>query len=466
MKLRALAMIATVVAVGACASPRARLYPVSGAIFALRSMPERPSAVEVPARGTDPEKFEALLRAWRQELEATATPGGAVAVIIDGKLAFARGLGVRRRSAGHPVTPESLFRVASISKTVVAATAMKLVEAGELGLDDPITRPVAYFARGPGNDASAVTLRSLLSHTAGLPETSVSDCHSAGDTVKEYFVAHASEPLWNRPGEVFNYSNNNYALVAAAIAEVSGRSFEEEVTETIMRPAGMQTATYDIEAALTRDHVDGHIGDRLVAPPRADCGPSRAAGGVYASVTDYAHLLERLLTGGSGLLSPESVRQMEEPRAVMGTSPPTHYGYGLIVSSRGGTKVLSHTGGAHGIRTFFAFVPERRFGVVAFVNSLTGPAAAWGRAIDVFLDLPAEPEAAAPPSTFPSLVGTYRDSSGWLGVIRVLQEGDRLFLQLEGGQPQPIPAQLTAAFLPGDHGELLFVTRLGVARRR
>jgi CubicO group peptidase (beta-lactamase class C family) len=454
-----------------CAGPRVvQLHPITGDTFAFEGSRLKRAPAPIPLFGpfageASPQaRFEALLATWGTRLTAGGSPGGALAVVVDGRLRFAAGVGTREVGHDQPITAATRFRTGSISKVMIAATIMTMVERDGVALDRPLTDFVPYFRRAPGYDASAVTLEMLLTHTGGIPDAL--ECPD-GATLRATIDAHGNDPYWAPPGRLYDYSNAGYALLAAAIEEKTGRPFEDVVTERVLRPAGMSTARY------TADEADptvarGHAAGQVVWSHPLDCEASRAAGGVIASVTDYARFAELLLAGGGTVLAGDSVAALTRGRALMERAPIARYGYGLVEGRHAGLRTVEHAGSAYGFSTLMRLVPERGFAVIAFVNGTTQPNDVVEAATSAFLGVPEGPpeRVPAPAVTWPAYVGSYQDATGALGRFHVFIDGDALRAGLDGGQRPPVGWGLRGSFVRGADGEVeYFVTRVGVARR-
>jgi CubicO group peptidase (beta-lactamase class C family) len=469
--LRARLPLAALAFACSCAGPRVvQLHPVTGDTFAFEGSRLKQASAPIPLFGpfaadaSPEERFDALLASWGTRLTASGSPGGALAIVMDGHLRFAAGVGTREAGHHEPVTATTRFRTGSISKMMIAATIMTLVEHDGVALDRPLTDYVPYFRRGRGFDASAVTLEMLLTHTGGIPDSV--DCPD-GATLRATIDAHASDPYWAPPGRLYDYTNAGYALLASVIEEKTRRSFEDVVTERVLRPAGMSTALYtasEADPTVARGHAAGQV----VWSHPLDCEASRAAGGVIASVTDYARFTELLLAGGGAVLAPDSVAAMTRGKALMESEPIARYGYGLVEGRRAGLRTVEHGGSAYGFSTLVRMVPERGFAVIAFVNGTTQPTDVVDAATSAFLGVPEVPpeRVPAPAARWPAYVGSYEDTTGALGRFHVFIDGDALRAQLDGGQRPPVGRGLRGTFVRDAGGEVeYFVTRVGVARR-
>lgn len=439
------------------------LYPVTGDTFALALPPRAPADALGPFEGDDEARFERLVARWRDRLDDRDAPGGAIAVVIDGRLRFSAGVGAQELGSHAPVTAATRFRTASITKMIIAATILSLVDEGRLDLDGAVVDHVPAFTRGPGFDASAVTLEMLLTHTSGIPDSVY--CPD-GASLDETFDAHSSDPYWAPPGRLYDYSNANYALLAAVIARSEGRAFQDVVRDRVFVPAGMSSASFAAEESEA-DLARGHVGGEVVWRRPVECDAGQAAGGVIASAIDFAHFAEALLGGGRGVLSPASVEAMTTGRARMQTAPLERYGYGVVEREHAGLRTIEHAGSGHGFSTIVRFVPERGFAVVVLTNGTAPPDGVADAAIAAFLGVP---EAAAP--RFPALasalgeyVGTYDDPFGALGRFAVVDEGGVLGARLESPRG-PIAGGLRATFERDASGRIEYlVTRAGIARR-
>lgn len=460
--MRALSL-AIAFALAGCGPVVVQLHPMTGDTFTFG--PGRSGAPEPwgPFEGSDEARFDALIARASERIEAAGVPGGAIAVVLDGELRFSAGVGTREAGRDAPVDAGTRFRSASITKMLVAATILSLVDDGLVALDAPLTRYVPTFTRGAGFDASAVTIEMLLTHTGGIPDSVF--CPD-GASLEDTLAMHAEDPYWAPPGRLFDYSNADYALLAMVIERVTGQRFENVVTERVLVPSGMTTASFEAEEGAP-DLSSGHAGGHVVWTHPVDCEASRAAGGVIATAADYARFAAMLMAGGGDVLSAESVRAMTTGHVTMRSEPLARYGYGLIETSFAGLRTVEHGGGAYGFATRVLMIPERRFAVVVMINAPLAPDAVTRAAASAFLGITEAPDpfVPAPPTSWAAYVGTYDDPSGGLGRFEVLVDDGSLrahFLR----PPVGLPVGLEASFERDASGAVEYlVTRIGVARR-
>jgi CubicO group peptidase (beta-lactamase class C family) len=469
------------------------------AVDALSDATPPPTALEMM-------EFQSFLTDVRAQLAQSHTPGASVAVVLHGRLAFAAGVGVSDTNTNAPVTTSTRFRAASMSKMVLAATAMSLVRDGRLDVHLPITHYLPWFQLRPGFDASGITLEHLLTHTSGFPADTISQCAVGTSGPRQTFFTNSPQPLWAPPGLVLNYSNTGFALAAevlTAAAGVTDDGFEEMVNDRIFTPAGMTTATYDPAVAEAGDFAVGNNLDASgnvtssVYPSDFDCPLLRPPGGVLATATDYAHLAEVLLAHGGNVLDPAGVDAMESPHASLRTFDTQSYAYGLMHQYYPYPDHASvwHSGLLSGFASEMWMVPDLGFAVVVLVNARGPqdvPDAIVSAALGHFIS---EARHGAPLTTDPSqwvgYAGTYSDPFATLGanvtVTLNTPDGGAASLMINlpnsfdsSGHHVPVSGALTqyagdtwvfpdhnlGTFFPNDAGVTTYlVTRRGVATR-
>jgi CubicO group peptidase (beta-lactamase class C family) len=423
---------------------------------------EPPSIQASPVALADPQ-FASVLSYLQGKMTADQVPGAAIAVVRDGALAFQAGIGVKQRGEPGVVQASTLFRVASLSKMVLAATAMKLVEQGKIDLSQPVTHYIPFTLRAPF-DPSTISLDALLTHTSSIPDTNIEklSCPVGFGQSAAWFALAGPVPLWSPPGSVWDYTNTEYALMGWVIESVTGRAYEDVATDLILGPAGMITATFDPAVAEAADHAVGYEGDFSLEPNAFDCSVERSPAGVIASVLDYAHFAEMLMSSGGSVLKPSSVVAMEAQRAQTDDYPGNteQYGYGLYLHE-GYVYRVWHSGNLEGYQTSIYMVPAQNWAVVVFYNSASGdPNDVSQFAVDTFLLPPTvkSPVLTTPMSTWTHYEGTYVDPYGiyenpslalapllitGLGTITVSLQDGGLFAQGSGPESPSAPFQLT-----------------------
>lgn len=336
--------------------------------------------------------------------------GLAVAVVQDGQVALARGFGTRDVRTGDPVTPDTLFHLASVSKPFVASAVVGLAtpgaERGEpvLDLDAPVVRWIPELTLADGRQGE-VTLRHLLTHTSGIPDVVDYGWHDprlGDDALAEFVRSLSGARLASDPGAEYSYCNAGYEVLGHVVATVTGRTFEGAMTELVLDPAGMVHSTFlraDVPPELASSP---HVGAPLVVPASAYPYTRRHA----PSSTLHSSVTELCAWMLAALADPGAPERMWQPQSAVGDPPWSEaMGLGWFLGTYRGHGMVGHSGADPGFNSRFALVPDRSTGVVVLANSNTAPTRAVVRAaLDVALDLPpesAEVDAQLPPITVP-----------------------------------------------------------------
>ncbi len=337
----------------------------------------------------DPQLDAVVERAMRQH----NVPGVSVAVLKNGEIAWAQGYGLADPAQGLPVTPETVFDAASIAKPVTAWGIMKLVEDGLLDLDAPIEGYLTRWHLPPSEfDHDQVTIRRILSHTAGLSTDGDTGVEPGAyvPTVEEALNGavlgmrplHVAYP----PGEDFHYSSVGYTLLEIAVEEVTGEPFAVYMQRAILDPLGMVNSSYDWTPELRAKAAVGH--DWYNRPLPEYQYSTRAQGGLRTTASDLAIFLAASVPGpngepvGRGVLTPESVAETLTPVPFANQAESSHVaglGYDLIrVDGRllGARK----TGDHRGFKPIIVMDLEEREGIAIMANS---DRAAIGFVIDI-----------------------------------------------------------------------------------
>ncbi|PZF58841.1 serine hydrolase [Curtobacterium sp. MCSS17_008] len=306
------------------------------------------------------------------------------------------------RGDGRAPDADTVYRIASCTKSVTAATLLTLVADGLVDLDAPITDAVPAFAAVelPSSDAPVPTLRMLLTMSGGLPTDDpwADRQESMGDDDLDA-VLRAGLLFDSVPGTRFAYSNTGYALLGRAVARAAGTSFPQAATDRVLRPLGLTDTVFS--AAEAHGHVvTGQRDDDGVWTPQPMTGPGAfsAIGGLFSTVRDLSRWARHLASASSavpeaGPLSPADRRTMQQamrvvpPSVVPGSARATAYGFGLFVEqdARSG-EIVSHSGGYPGFSAHMRWSTELGLGVVAFENATQAKVSvAADRAFDALL---------------------------------------------------------------------------------
>jgi len=374
--------------------------------------------------------WNALVQDMESALAAAGAPGGAIAVVCNGTLAHATGIGTTRADGGAPVSTQTRFQWASMTKMLTGAAAVALAEDGVVDLHAPV-RDVL----GPANWGD-VTLHQLLTHTAAYPTQF--DVYASNDLVT-LVRDNAGQQPWAPPEALWLYSNPGFAVAGAVLEEASGVPYGQVVEDNIFEPAGMQRATLSVDRVLAEDdYAYGHeVGQPPVGPADAyfDSASYGPMGGAWGSIEDLARWGEVVIAGGGDTLSQEGTASMGAYHAPS-TDFDRGYGYGVFVETYFQPEVWSHGGVTVGFAGHWAVVPDRGFGVFVLGNAYDfAPEPVVAAALDQYAGLDWVGGAPCDP-VVSELTGTYVDPLE-LGTITISASGTSLSAEI-GGQQQPM----------------------------
>lgn len=304
--------------------------------------------------------------AVRKRMEALKIPGVAVAVIRDGKISVARGYGLANVELNVPVTPQTVFQSGSIGKQFAAALAMLLVEDGKIDLDAPVS---TYLQEAPPA-WKAMTVRHLLSHTAGVSD---GGCLRSIDPRRDYSEKALLDiivamPLDFQPGEKWRYSNCGYATLGILLGRVGGSFYGDQLQARIFKPLGMTTAHIISEADIVPNRAAGYRMSSGVLKNQTWVSPSMnttADGSLHFTVLDLAKWDAALYS--ERLLKRSSLEAMWTP-ARLNNGEATEYGFGWFLGERNGVAFERHGGSWQGFKTDIARFPARKLTVVVLAN--------------------------------------------------------------------------------------------------
>ena len=389
MKFRTLLLLAAVVAALTIPSRGIRVFAQA-----------RPAAgTNPPAIFADPDRRSKLSAAFpeidRQAaafVERMHVPGAAWAIVIDGAVAHVGVAGHRDIAAKAPVTRDTVFRIASMTKSFTAMAIVKLRDEGKLSLDDAAERyvPELKSLRYPSSDSPRITIRHLLSHAEGFPEDNPwGDQQLAATEAQLSEMVRKGIPFSNTPGVAYEYSNYGFAILGRIVTNVSGKPYRDYVAEAILRPLGMKSTTLE-PGAVPKDRIArGYRWEDNIwkeEPPLPD-GAFGAMGGMLTSLDDLGRYVGTFLAAWPprdepepGPVSRASLREMQQiwrsrPASAGLTSagkPQLNaggYGYGLRISQTCDfNHIVAHSGGLPGFGTLMQWLPEYGVGVIAFGN--------------------------------------------------------------------------------------------------
>jgi CubicO group peptidase (beta-lactamase class C family) len=327
-----------------------------------------------------------------RSMKAFDVPGIAVGIIKDGRLIHAKGYGVRSLNTRQPMDENTLFGIASNSKAFTAASLGILVDEGKIKWDDKVRDYIPEFKLYNPYVSEEFTIRDLLTHRSGMG-LGAGDLmffpDSSDFTLKE--VIYNLRFLKQTSGfrTKYDYDNNLYIVAGEVVARASGSSYDEFVTDRILRPLGMdKTATSFDRLTDPSNVIEGHaaVNGKVQVIARSTVKLGHSAGGVNSSITDLAKWVQVLLDGGKygvgkRLYSDRVARDLWTPQTIIPVNNPgvynTHfsaYGLGFFLSDVKGYKQVTHTGGLEGMVTQITMIPELNLGIIVLTNQQEGGA--------------------------------------------------------------------------------------------
>ncbi|MBI5929521.1 MAG: beta-lactamase family protein [Chloroflexi bacterium] len=392
--------------------------------------------------------FFELERHIVSQMQAHQVPGLALALVEGEKIIYARGFGVTSvEDGGVPVTPQTLFRIGSITKPMTGTLIMRLAEEGKLDLDALAKDYVPGLTFSQSGAADQITLGMLLSHTAGLPTSHEPfgrrDPAGLGDYIREQMPRYQ---MIAPPSKVYSYSNPGIRLLGYIAELVCDTPYTQLMQKHIFDPLDMRHSTFDPTVAMTYALAHSHdLNDDGTLSVQHRFGDNRAgypSGAVISNVLDLANFAMMLIHEGrfqnQQIISPASIRQMQTIHGDMMTVSGSGYGLTLIIDNGQGVRRVGHTGAVGTYGSILIVLPESHRAVIITCNRAFGFWDALDQIVDgiitEWLDLPAtqptllaiQPEKSHWPSYAGHYVGQLR------GLIKIYTEDDRLILDWQG----------------------------------
>ena len=309
-------------------------------------------------------------------MATTKAPGVATAIVLNGQEIWSEGFGMADLENNVPATPQTLFRLASVSKPITAVAAMELWQRHQLDLDAPVQKYCSSFPQ----KEFPISTRQALGHLGGIrhyradseDDPEVSNTKHFEDPIAGGLQFFANDPLLAKPGTKFNYSTHGFTLVGCAIEGASSRKYVEFVRDNIFVPAGMTHTRWDDRFAIipyrTRFYSKTKSGDVRNAN-FLDASYKIPGGGWLSSADDMAKFEIAVLSDRLMQRASRDVMWTAQTPAPEG-SEKDHRGYGLGwgTGALDGVDVYAHSGGQQGTSTFIMLAPERNSAVVVLIN--------------------------------------------------------------------------------------------------
>jgi len=342
------------------------------------------TAFASPSQATVPDfaAIDAYIEAQMKELRI---PGLALGIVQGDQIVHLKGYGVADPS-GRAVTPQTPFQIASLGKPMTGVAIMQLVEQGKIELDAPVQRYLPWFWVADEAASAQITVRHLLYHTSGLPETAGMEHALHGDNRPDAIEARVRElrtVQLNRPvGVSYEYANTGYMILGLLIQEVSGQPYADYMAEHVFAPLQMQQTFAELDDAKAHGLATGYrywFGVPLPGEMALDRAVLPAGGSMSASVEDLTHFLIANLNGGrlgdANVLSPTAIAEMQRgvgPKTAQISTGEVFYAMDWTVEQIGGVDVVTKGGDLPDFKTNMVLIPGRSLGVVVLINTNGG----------------------------------------------------------------------------------------------
>lgn len=333
--------------------------------------------------------------------EQAQIPSMSIIVAKEGQAIFEKNYGYRHVEEQQPVTKDTVFGVASLTKSLACLAIMQLEDKGKLIVEDPVVKWLPEFTIPNDTYREQITIHHLMTHTGGLPgmaavnlarENSIKndpdgallfgeipttdfEVNTVADVMKA--IEKADVTLLGAPGEVFNYSNESYALLQKIIEQVSGESFLKYMDNHILKPLEMDRSTFltvDVEKLenVTELYAFKQDNGRTVfhSPSWWDVGSVYTNGSLKSTTADMMKYLEVFrrngVVDGKRIVSETSLKKMTTPHYI--TPNEVSYGYGLLIDRYADMEIIGHGGGVKGVSSFMLVVREKEITITVLTN--------------------------------------------------------------------------------------------------
>ena len=310
-------------------------------------------------------KINAVFSKW----DNTYSPGCSVGIIRNDSLIFAKGYGMANLEYGVPISPETIFHMASISKQFTAFSIVLLAKQGKLQLDDDIHKYLTWFP----DLKSTITIRQLLNHTSGIRDhwqllaisgTRLSDVITQEHIMK---VLGSQQALNSKPGDLYNYSNSNFALLAEVVRSITGQTLRQFTDSAIFKPLGMTNTHF-------HDDCTEIVKNRSYSYSRQDSTHftnsilSYSNSGATSLFTNINDMSKWVINFYDHTVGDQKDIDLLTTKGKLNSGREINYALGIISDKYNGWREFMHGGADAGYRTFLAVFPDKKMGIAVFSN--------------------------------------------------------------------------------------------------
>jgi CubicO group peptidase (beta-lactamase class C family) len=378
---------------------------------------------------------------------------GSVLVAKGDEIIVSKGYGSANREHDAPNTPQTVFRIGSMTKSFTAIAIMQLAEGGWLSVDDKLSQHLPDFPNG-----EQITLAQLLSNTSGIPDyiilpeyQPIAKQHVTPEALTALF---RDKPLQFKPGADFGYSNSGWVLLGMIAEKISGHPYGELVREQIFKPAGMTHSGYEWEQPIIKHRAAGYIdtGAGIIQAELIDESTMHGAGGLYSTVEDLYRWAQAMES--DDLLHPDTLKSMAIPVW-------EHYGYGWELYSLHNHPVVGHSGGLPGYVSNFVRFPVDDAVIIILSNLGSAAVPQMTEALAAILfGAPYQMPSAytfidVDPVVLAAYVGDYNVTYfGRTSLLKFRLENDKLVMNVMGLPPATLSAISDTTFYARSKGDI------------
>ncbi|HLG64668.1 MAG TPA: serine hydrolase domain-containing protein [Ktedonosporobacter sp.] len=324
------------------------------------------------------QEFHPLEEMIKETMERLQVPGVAIGMLHEGK-EYVAGLGVTNVEHPLPVDSKTLFQIGSLTKTVTGTAVMRLVEMGLLDLDLPLRTYLPDLKLADEEAATRVTMRHLLTHTAGWAGDYFDNTGRGDDALARIVANMARLPQLTEPGAFWGYNNAAFYLAGRIIEVLTGKTYEEAVKELVLDALEMSSSCFFAEEAITHRVAVGHtLQDATPEVARSWALPRAAhpAGGLVSCIADllrylHFHMRDGNASDGESVLTAASIAQMQTPQLRESFSSST-IGLTWWLREIDGVRIVEHSGATMGQQALLLMVPAMHFAIMILTNATSG----------------------------------------------------------------------------------------------
>jgi beta-lactamase class C len=355
--------------------PRGTMLPLLAAVIALLA-----AAAHAEVPGPEAVDFDCQ---FRRVLIGAGVPGGAYAIVRDGRVVHAGSHGVRLAGGNEPVTPDTVFRIASVSKTFAAQLTAMLVEEGKLRWDDGITKFVPDFNLKRPGQAQQLQIHHLLGQSTGIVPNAYDNMLDANVPLDRIMPQFSQLEPMCQPGSCYTYQNILFSLIDPAVGRATQSTYSEQLEKRLLAPLGMHNTSVGMEKFFAAENrAMPHVkSGGTWRPAKVELGYYQvpAAAGVNASAVDLGEWLVAQLGHRPDIVSPSLVeevtrKRVRTPRDLQrrnwrGLVTDAHYGLGWRIYTFGDEEIFMHSGWVKGYVADIAYSRARQTGLVVLLNA-------------------------------------------------------------------------------------------------